>query len=68
VNFFHDGIPLRIVGQGSLRAQESLARLLGLLGDYSNLNFDLLPVRHAEVFVEFDGLAVDLTVNRPGPG
>jgi hypothetical protein len=60
VNLFHDGIDFRVVRPAARRAKNAIAPFSGRLNDL-HLDLDLLPLGHAKVFVEFDGLAVDFT-------
>ena len=61
MNLFHDRIPMRIVRQRPSGAKDAIAPFPGRLHEV-HLDLDLLAFGHAEVFVEFDGLAVDLAV------
>ena len=58
VDFFHDRIPLRIVGQGTLGPKKSVARPTNAFqGDRSHGNLNFLALDGVEVFVQFNAPA-----------
>jgi len=62
MNFLHDEVPFRIVGEYPGTALESFALILGnLQGPYSDFYFFVR--REAEVFAQLDRPAVDFAVN-----
>ena len=65
MNFFHDGVPKEIDRLGAVGEKQVLTGLSGFdRGDDTIYDFDLLPLSDAEVFVEFDGLAMDFAMQR----
>jgi len=63
MDLLHDAISLSIVGESACGPQNALTLFPGGLHD-RDLHLDLLAFGHTEVFVQFDGLAVDSAVNR----
>jgi hypothetical protein len=63
MDFRHDGIPMRILGQRSGTSTQPITRIRHG-GNDPNLNLDLLTFGYTEVFVELDSLAMNDAVNR----
>src|SRR5271170_7971457 len=67
MNLLHNGVHFRVVHPAACGAQYAFAPLPGRLND-RHLDHDFLSLVHSQVFIQFDGLAVDLPMNCLGHG
>src|SRR5207245_6561140 len=69
IDFVHDGVPVRIIGQGSLGAKKPVARRTRRRWRYRAYgDFHVLALGKAQVFIQLNRLAVYFPVKRPGHG